>query len=221
MNDNTWVSVDDYLVSLLSPSDEALAAALADSEAAGLPPIAVAPNQGKMLEILAKATGARRILEIGTLGGYSTISLARALPPGGALITLELEEKHARVARANIDRAGLGDSVTVRVGPAADSLRSLVAEKEESFDFIFIDADKQSYPEYLELSLTLAHAGTLIVADNVIRDGEVINPDSTDERVHGVRLFLELSAADPRVSATAIQTVGSKGYDGFALLLVI
>jgi predicted O-methyltransferase YrrM len=221
MNDNTWVSVDDYLVSLLSPSDEALAAALADSEAAGLPPIAVAPNQGKMLEILAKATGARRILEIGTLGGYSTISLARALPAGGALVTLELEEKHARVARTNIDRAGFGDAVTVRVGPAADSLRSLVAEEEESFDFIFIDADKQSYPEYLELSLALAHAGTLIVADNVIRDGEVINPLSTDERVQGVRLFLELSAADPRVSATAIQTVGSKGYDGFALLLVI
>jgi predicted O-methyltransferase YrrM len=221
MNDNTWIAVDDYLVSLLSPSDEALSAALADSEAAGLPPIAVAPNQGKMLEILAKATGARRILEIGTLGGYSTISLARALPPGGALITLELEDLHARVARANIDRAGLADTVTVRVGPAADSLRSLVADEEESFDFIFIDADKQSYPEYLELSLALAHAGTLIVADNVIRDGEVINPDSADERVQGVRLFLELAAADPRVSATAIQTVGSKGYDGFALLFVV
>jgi predicted O-methyltransferase YrrM len=221
MNDNTWVTVDDYLVTLLSPSDEALTAALLDSDAAGLPSIAVAPNQGKMLELLAKATGARRILEIGTLGGYSTISLARALPPGGTLTTLELEDKHARVARINLDRAGLGDVVTVRVGPAAESLRSLVAEEEDTFDFIFIDADKEGYPEYLELSLALAHAGTLIVADNVIRNGEVVNPDSPDERVQGVRLFLELAAADPRVSATAIQTVGSKGYDGFALLLVI
>jgi predicted O-methyltransferase YrrM len=222
MNDKTtWEAVDDYLVALLSPSDEALAQALVDSDAAGLPPIAVAPNQGKMLELLAIATGARRILEIGTLGGYSTISLARALPVGGALTTLELEDKHARVARANIERAGLGDVVTIRVGPAAESLRSLVSEEEEVFDFIFIDADKEGYPEYLELSLALAHPGTLIIADNVVRDGEVVNPESTDERVRGVRLFLELAAADPRVSATAIQTVGSKGYDGFALLLVI
>jgi predicted O-methyltransferase YrrM len=221
MNEEQWSSVDNYLVTLLAPADEALASALADSEAARLPPIAVAPNQGKMLELLAKATGARRILEIGTLGGYSTISLARALPANGALITLELEDKHARVARANIERANLADVVTVQVGPAADSLRSLVAHGEESFDFIFIDADKEGYPEYLELSLALSHAGTLIVADNVIRNGEVANPASTDERVRGVRLFLELAAADPRVSATAVQTVGSKGYDGFALLLVI
>jgi predicted O-methyltransferase YrrM len=221
MSEEQWSSVDNYLVSLLAPSDEALASALADSEAAGLPPIAVAPNQGKMLELLARIAGARRILEIGTLGGYSTISLARALPRGGTLTTLELEEKHAAVARANIERAGLGDVVTVRVGPAADSLRSLVAQEEKSFDFIFIDADKEGYPEYLELSLALAHPGTVIVADNVVRNGEVANPGSTDERVRGVRLFLELAAADPRVSATAIQTVGSKGYDGFALLLVI
>jgi predicted O-methyltransferase YrrM len=221
MNEDQWSSVDHYLVSLLTPSDEALASALADSEAAGLPPIAVASNQGKMLELLARATGARRILEIGTLGGYSTISLARALPVGGALITLELEEKHARVARVNIERAGLSDVVTIQLGPAADSLRSLVAHEEEAFDFIFIDADKEGYPEYLELSLALSHPGTLIVADNVIRNGEVANPETTDERVRGVRLFLELAAADPRVSATAVQTVGSKGYDGFALLLVI
>jgi predicted O-methyltransferase YrrM len=221
MSEEQWSSVDNYLVSLLAPSDEALASALADSEAAGLPPIAVAPNQGKMLELLARIAGARRILEIGTLGGYSTISLARALPGGGTLTTLELEEKHALVARANIERAGLGEVVTVRVGPAADSLRSLVAQEEKSFDFIFIDADKEGYPEYLELSLALAHPGTVIVADNVVRNGEVANPRSTDERVRGVRLFLELAAADPRVSATAVQTVGSKGYDGFALLLVI
>lgn len=221
MDDKRWATVDDYLVTLLSPSDDALTAALADSDAAGLPAIAVAPNQGKMLQLLATAIGARRILEIGTLGGYSTISLARALPSGGALTTLELEEKHALVARANLDRAGLADIVTVQVGPAAETLRSLAAQRVDAFDFIFIDADKEGYPEYLELSLALSHPGTLIVADNVVRDGEVANPDNTDQRVSGVRLFLELAAADPRVSATAIQTVGSKGYDGFALLLVI
>lgn len=221
MNDKQWSEVDHYLVSLLTPSDEALLSALADSEAAGLPPISVAPNQGKMLELLARMCAAQRILEIGTLGGYSTISLARALSPIGKLITLELEPAHARVARANLDRAGLEELVDIRVGPATESLRSMVADEEEPFDFIFIDADKEGYPEYLELSLALAHPGTLIVADNVIRNGEVANPHSADERVRGVRLFLELAAADPRVSATAIQTVGSKGYDGFALLLVI
>ncbi|MGC1239643.1 MAG: O-methyltransferase [Acidimicrobiales bacterium] len=221
MNDKQWSEVDNYLVSLLTPSDEALLSALADSEAAGLPPISVAPNQGKMLELLARMCTAQRILEIGTLGGYSTISLARALPPIGKLITLELEPAHARVARANLDRAGLEELVDIRVGPAAESLRSMVADEEEPFDFIFIDADKEGYPEYLELSLALAHLGTVIVADNIVRDGQVANLDSTDERVRGVRLFLELAAADPRVSATAIQTVGSKGYDGFALLLVV
>jgi predicted O-methyltransferase YrrM len=221
MNDKQWSEVDNYLVSLLTPSDEALLSALADSEAAGLPPISVAPNQGKMLELLARMCTAQRILEIGTLGGYSTISLARALPPIGKLITLELEPAHARVARANLDRAGLEELVDIRVGPAAESLRSMVADEEEPFDFIFIDADKEGYPEYLELSLALAHLGTVIVADNIVRDGQVANVDSTDERVRGVRLFLELAAADPRVSATAIQTVGSKGYDGFALLLVV
>ena len=221
MSDKQWSEVDNYLVSLLSPSDEALLSALADSEAAGLPPISVAPNQGKMLELLARMCGAQRILEIGTLGGYSTISLARALSPIGKLITLELEPAHARVARANLDRAGLEELVDIRVGPAAESLRSMVADEEEPFDFIFIDADKEGYPEYLELSLALTHLGTVIVADNIVRDGQVANLDSTDDRVRGVRLFLELAAADPRVSATAIQTVGSKGYDGFALLLVV
>jgi predicted O-methyltransferase YrrM len=220
MSDAQWTNVDDYLVSLVSPSDEALTRALADSDAAGLPAIAVAPNQGKMLELLARISGARQILEIGTLGGYSTISLARALPVGGHLITLELETAHAHVARNNLDRAGLGALVDIRVGPAAQSLRSMVANEEESFDFIFIDADKEGYLEYLELSLALAHPGTVIVADNIVRNGEVANPHSHDERVQGVRLFLELAAADPRVSATAIQTVGSKGYDGFALLVV-
>jgi predicted O-methyltransferase YrrM len=221
MNEKQWSEVDNYLVSLLTPSDDALLSALADSETAGLPPISVAPNQGKMLELLARMCAAQRILEIGTLGGYSTISLARALSPIGKLITLELEPAHARVARANLDRAGLEELVDIRVGPATESLRSMVADEEEPFDFIFIDADKEGYPEYLELSLALAHIGTVIVADNIVRDGQVANLDSTDERVRGVRLFLELAAADPRVSATAIQTVGSKGYDGFALLLVV
>ncbi|MGH3732127.1 MAG: O-methyltransferase [Acidimicrobiales bacterium] len=221
MSNETWSVVDDYLVSLLTPPDEALSSALADSDAAGLPRIAVAPNQGKMLELLAKMSGARRILEIGTLGGYSTISLARALPSGGELVTLELADAHATVARANINRAGVGDLVDIRVGPAAESLRSLVASKTEPFDFVFIDADKVGYPEYLQLSLALAHSGSVIVADNVVRNGEVANPDTADENVKGVRLFLESAAADPRVSATAVQTVGSKGYDGFALLLVV
>jgi predicted O-methyltransferase YrrM len=221
MSDKQWSEVDNYLVSLLSPSDEALLSALADSEAAGLPPPSVVSHQGKMLELLARMCGAQRILEIGTLGGYSTISLARALSPIGKLITLELEPAHARVARANLDRAGLEELVDIRVGPAAESLRSMVADEEEPFDFIFIDADKEGYPEYLELSLALTHLGTVIVADNIVRDGQVANLGSTDERVRGVRLFLELAAADPRVSATAIQTVGSKGYDGFALLLVV
>jgi predicted O-methyltransferase YrrM len=221
MNDERWSKVDNYLVSLLSPTDEVLISALADSDAAGLPPISVAPNQAKMLELLARMCGARRILEIGTLGGYSTISLARALPPSGKLITLELEPAHARVARANLDRAGLEELVDIRVGPATESLRLMVADEEEPFDFIFIDADKEGYPEYLELSLALTRFGTVIVADNIVRDGEVANLENTDERVRGVRLFLELAAADPRVSATAIQTVGSKGYDGFALLLVV
>jgi predicted O-methyltransferase YrrM len=174
-----------------------------------------------LLELLAKSCGATRILEIGTLGGYSTICLARALPPGGELITLELEEAHARVARANVDRAGLSDLVDVRVGPATESLRSMVADGTEPFDFIFIDANKEGYPEYLDPSIVLAHPGTLIFADNIVRKGEVANAESTDELVQGVRRFLEMAAADPRVSSTAIQTVGSKGYDGFALLIVL
>jgi predicted O-methyltransferase YrrM len=220
MSEELWTDVDNYLVSLLSPSDAALDEALTDSDAAGLPQINVAPNQGKLLELLAKSHGARRILEIGTLGGYSTIWLARSLPEGGRLISLELESKHADVARSNIDRAGLGSLVEIRVGPAALSLRDLIGEKVEPFDFIFIDADKEGYPEYFALSLQLSRVGTVIIADNVVRAGEVINPSSTDERVQGVRQFLELVASEERVDGTAIQTVGSKGYDGFAMLVV-
>jgi predicted O-methyltransferase YrrM len=173
-----------------------------------------------LLEILARMHGSRRILEIGTLGGYSTIWLARSLPVDGELISLELESKHAEVARTNIDRTGLGRMVEIQVGPAVASLRNLVAEEVEPFDFIFIDADKEGYPEYLILSLQLSRPGTVIVADNVVRNGAVVDPASSDERVRGVRRFLELVAAEPRVEATVVQTVGSKGYDGFALLYV-
>jgi predicted O-methyltransferase YrrM len=220
MNEELWTKVDDYLVSLLTSPDDALDAALADSAAAGLPEINVAPNQGKLLEILARMHGSRRILEIGTLGGYSTIWLARSLPVDGELISLELESKHAEVARTNIDRTGLGRLVEIQVGPAVASLRNLVAEEVEPFDFIFIDADKEGYAEYFTLSLQLSRPGTVIVADNVVRNGAVVDPGSSDERVRGVRRFLELVAAEPRVEATVLQTVGSKGYDGFALLYV-
>jgi predicted O-methyltransferase YrrM len=220
MSERQWTEVDEYLAALLLAPDGALEDALASSTAAHLPPISVAPNQGKMLELLARMHGSRRILEIGTLGGYSTIWLARALPSDGQLVTLELESLHAEVARKNIDRAGLGQLVDIRVGPAATSLRGLVDDGSEPFDFIFIDADKESYPTYLELSLQLSRPGTVIVADNVIRDGEVVNSSSTDERVQGTRTFLAMAAANERVEGTAIQTVGSKGYDGFALLLV-
>jgi predicted O-methyltransferase YrrM len=220
MNEELWTKVDDYLVSLLTSPDDALDAALADSAAAGLPEINVAPNQGKLLEILARMHGSRRILEIGTLGGYSTIWLARSLPVDGELISLELESKHAEVARTNIDRTGLGHLVEIQVGPAVASLRNLVAEGVKPFDFIFIDADKEGYAEYFTLSLQLSRPGTVIVADNVVRNGAVVDPVSSDERVRGVRRFLELVAAEPRVEATVVQTVGSKGYDGFALLYV-
>jgi predicted O-methyltransferase YrrM len=220
MNEELWSDVDEYLVSLLCPPDATLDEALADSAQGGLPQINVAPNQGKLLELLARMHGSRRILEIGTLGGYSTIWLARALPDGGELVTLELELHHAEVARKNIERTGLGSLVDIQVGPAVESLRDLVEERTEPFDFIFIDADKESYPEYFALSLQLSRKGTVIVADNVVRGGDVIDPKSTDERVQGVRRFLELVAGEERVQSTAVQTVGSKGYDGFALIYV-
>jgi predicted O-methyltransferase YrrM len=220
MTDNQWTTVDEYFGTLLLPPDDALDGAIAESASAQLPPISVAPNQGKMLELLARMQGSRRILEIGTLGGYSTIWLARALPSDGSLVTLELEPHHAEVARSNIARAGLGAVVDVRVGPAAKSLQDLIEEGTEPFDFIFIDADKESYPKYFELSLQLSRPGTVMVADNVVRGGEVVDPTSSDERVQGTRAFLEMVAANDRVEGTAIQTVGSKGYDGFALLLV-
>jgi predicted O-methyltransferase YrrM len=220
MERELWKDVDDYLVSLLAPPDPSLDAALADSAASGLPAINVAPNQGKLLELLARIHGSRRILEIGTLGGYSTIWLARALPENGELISLELDPHHAEVARVNIERAGFATSVDVRIGSAIESLRDLVQEEVEPFDFVFIDADKEGYPEYFTLALELSRPGTMIVADNVVREGAVIDPQHPDERVRAVRAFLELVAAEDRVEGTVIQTVGSKGYDGFALLLV-
>jgi predicted O-methyltransferase YrrM len=220
MNEELWTTVDKYLVAQLAPSDDALSSALAASDAAGLPQISVAPNQGKLLTLLAKMMGARRILEIGTLGGYSTIWLARSLPSNGTLISLELEPHHADVARSNLERAGLDTLVEILVGPATASLQGMIDDGTEPFDFIFIDADKEGYPEYLTLSQRLSRVGTVIVADNVVRDGEVVDPDSSDSRVHGVRDFLEQAAASSNLDATAVQTVGSKGYDGFALLLV-
>jgi predicted O-methyltransferase YrrM len=216
-----WTAVDRYLAEKLVPADPVLEAALAANAAAGLPAIDVAPNQGKCLHLLALTRGARRILEIGTLGGYSTIWLARALPKGGRLVSLELEPKHAKVARGNVERAGLGGVVEIRVGPAMESLAKLHEEGAGPFDMVFIDADKNSYPGYMEWAVKLSAVGTLIVADNVVRDGEVADADSADPLVQGVRAMFDRIAAEPRLSATAVQTVGSKGYDGFAMAVVV
>jgi predicted O-methyltransferase YrrM len=218
-----WTAIDRYLTGLFVPPDPALDAALEASRAAGLPAINVSPGEGKLLHLLARSHGAKKILEIGTLGGYSTIWLARALPapPAGRLITLEFNPAHADVARANIARAGLSTSVDIRVGRAIDTLPRIEAEGAGPFDLIFIDADKPSNPDYLAWSLRLSRVGTLIIADNVVRGGDVLDAASSDASVRGIRRFNELLAAEPRVSATAIQTVGSKGHDGFALALVI
>ena len=222
MGQEQWAAVDNYISDLFLEADPALEAALGAISAAGLPAISVSPTQGKLLHLLAQVQGASKILEIGTLGGYSTIWLARALPAGGHLISLELDPKHAEVARANVARAGLADKVEIRLGRAVDSLKQLVAEGHGGpFDLIFIDADKPGYADYLQWSLKLARRGTLIIADNVVRKGEVANPASSDANVQGIRRFNELLAAEKRVSTTVLQTVGSKGYDGIALILVI
>jgi predicted O-methyltransferase YrrM len=220
MTQEQWTAVDRYISDLLVPPDPALDAALQASAAAGLPPHDVSPSQGKLLLLLAQIQGARTILEIGTLGGYSTIWLARALPADGRLITLEADPKHAEVARANIARAGLSDVVEVRLGRALDTLPQLAGEGHSPFDLIFIDADKASNPDYFAWALKLSRRGSLIIADNVVRNGAVVDAASSDPSVQGVRRFNELLAESPRVSATAIQTVGSKGYDGFALAIV-
>jgi len=220
MSQRRWTAVDRYITNLLVPVDPALEAAVEARARASLPPHEVSANQGKLLWLLARAQGARRILEIGTLAGYSTIWLARALPPGGLLVTLEADPEHAEVARANIARAGLENLVELRLGPALDTLPRLAAEPRGPFDLFFIDADKANHPRYLAWSLALSRLGSLIIADNVVRDGAVLDAKSRDANIQGVRRFLELLAVEPAVSATAIQTVGSKGHDGFAIALV-
>jgi predicted O-methyltransferase YrrM len=221
MSQQLWTAVDAYITDTIARNDEHLEAALHANEAAGLPAIDVAPNQGKFLYLLACIQGAKRILEIGTLGGYSTIWLARALPPDGSLVTLESEPSHAEVAAKNIARAGLTPLVDIRLGPALESLSQLHREGAAPFDLIFIDADKPNNPAYLEWSLRLSRPGTVIIGDNVIRDGAVSDPNSADPKVQGVRHFFQMMADDPRLDATALQTVGSKGYDGFAMAMVL
>lgn len=216
-----WTEIDNYYAGLFLPEDAVLNAAVADSRAAGLPEIAVAPNQGKLLCLLAKIKGARRILEIGTLGGYSTIWMARALPEDGKLIALELDPSCAAVAQKNIARAGLAEKVEIRVGPALETLAALQAEGAEPFDLIFIDADKENNPGYFERALALSKGGTLIIADNVVRQGAVLDKDSADSAVQGLRRMNDMAAAEPRIEATAIQTVGVKGLDGLGLFLVM
>jgi predicted O-methyltransferase YrrM len=220
MSQETWSAVDTYLCDRLIPSDAVLETVRRESDEAGLPRISVSPSQGKLLHLIARMQGAQKILEIGTLGGYSTIWLARALPEGGRLITLEANPAHAEVARANIARAGLSHVVDVRVGKALETLPLLAGEGIAPFDLIFIDADKPGNPQYLEWAVRLSRAGTVIICDNVVRDGAIVDAASTDESVIGTRRFFDLMADNPRLSATAIQTVGSKGYDGFSLAIV-
>lgn len=218
--DRNWDAIDAYIAENLLDDDPALAAALAASEAAGLPTIHVAPLQGKLLMMLAATMGARKILEIGTLGGYSTIWLARGLADGGHVVTLELNPDYAAVARANIANAGLADRVEVRIGTALDALAALDAEGAGPFDLVFIDADKPSTPDYFDWAVKLARKGTLIVVDNVVREGAILAAQSDSKHVKGLRGFYARVAADPRVTATALQTVGNKGHDGLALVLV-
>jgi predicted O-methyltransferase YrrM len=221
MTAETWTAVDEYVAGLLAPHDEALEIALQGSEKAGLPAIQVSPAQGKLLYLLAKSITAKRILEFGTLGGYSTIWLGRALPAGGRLITLEAEPRNAEVAAQNITGAGLGDLVDLRVGPALDQLPQLEAEGTAPFDLTFIDADKVHTPDYFAWALNHSRPGSLIVCDNVVRFGELADPDSDDPTIPAQRRLHEILAAEPRVEATTIQTVGAKGYDGFSLALVV
>jgi predicted O-methyltransferase YrrM len=215
-----WIDVDRYFVDTLNLSDPILDATMTANAAAELPAIDVAPNQGKLLHLFAKLVSARKILEMGTLGGYSTIWLARALPPGGRVVSLEFNPKHADVAKSNIQRAGLSDRVEIRVGAALDSLPIIQEERLGPFDFIFIDADKPNNPGYLEWAIKLSRPGTLIIVDNVVRDGAVADAASTDPTIEGTRRMFDLMASDSRLSSTALQTVGCKGYDGFAMAIV-
>jgi caffeoyl-CoA O-methyltransferase len=220
MNNEIFSSVDNYIASLLNPADDALTKTEASIEAENIPPISVSPNQGKFLHILAKLCNAKKILEIGTLGGYSTIWMARALPKDGKLITLELEQHHADVAQKNIEHAGLDKIVEIRIGKAIDLLPKIEAAGEGPFDMIFIDADKPPYVEYFQWALKLSRPGTLIVADNVIRDGKVLDPECTDPMVNGAQRFNQMLSTNTNVTATILQTVGSKEHDGMALAIV-
>lgn len=220
MSQELWTAVDRYITDHLVPPDPVLEDTLSKTAAAGLPAIAVAPAQGKLLHLLARIQGAQRILEIGTLGGYSTIWLARALPANGKLVTLEIDPKHAEVARANIAHAGLTAVVDVRVGHALQSLAQLQAEGAAPFDLIFMDADRPNNAAYLQWALRLSRRGTIIITDNVVRRGAIVDPSNSDPQIEGTRSLFEMLAAEARVEATAIQTVGTKGYDGFALALV-
>ncbi len=221
MSQDQWTAVDSYFDSLFAPSDDALDAALHATNAAGIPAINVSASQGKLLYVLARMRNVRSILEIGTLGGYSTIWLARALPDNGKLISLEIDPAHAAVARANIARANLAVNVEVRVGKAIESLPQLDEEGAGPFDLVFIDADKASTPDYLSWTLRMTKPGSLIIIDNVVRNGAVSDPTSTDPNVQGIQKAMEILAGDKRLITTAVQTVGSKGYDGFAMALVV
>lgn len=223
MLDPLWTAVDNELSARLIPEDDALTAAVRSMEAAGFPAIQVTPAQGKFLHLLARSVGARRILEIGTLAGYSTIWLARALAPGtpaGSLLTLELDPARAAVARANLDRAGLGDLVEIRIGKALDSLAALARERREPFDFVFIDADKAHVAEYVELSAALCRPGAIVIVDNVVRNGRILDGESDDPSVRGVRRLFDRLAANLSLPSTVVQTVGAKGHDGFLMALV-
>jgi predicted O-methyltransferase YrrM len=221
MAEQPWGAVDKYLCDLLLEPDPSLDAALEASREGGLPAINVAPNQGKLLNLLVRSLGASSVLEIGTLGGYSTIWMARALPDGGRLITLEAAPKHAAVAQRNLERAGVAERVEVRVGAALDGLRQLADEGAGPFDFIFIDADKPGYPEYLTASLKLSRPGTVIVGDNVVRGGLVADPGCPDAAVRGAQQFMASAAANPRLASVVLQTVGIKGYDGLLIARVV
>ena len=221
MSEETWAAVEKYVDGLVIPADPVLDAAVAASEAAGLPDIAVTPSQGKLLYLLARLQRARRILEVGTLGGYSTIWLARALPEDGSVVTIEAEKQHCEVARANVERADLSAQVEFREGKALDVLPELAAEGLEPFDLVFIDADKENTEAYFRWALRLSRVGAAILVDNVIREGKVAGTDTDDPRVEGMRRFFEMLAAERRVTATTIQTVGRKGYDGFTLAMVV
>jgi len=221
MSDERWADVDRYFEAAWLPADAALDAALADAAAAGMPAIQVSANQGQFLHVLARARGARRVLEIGTLAGYSTIWMARALPPDGRLVTFEIDPRHAAVARRNLERAGVLDRVDLRVGPALELLPALASEGGGAFDLTFIDADKSNNADYFRWALRLSKPGSLILVDNIVRKGAILDPGSKDVDVEGVRRLREVVAAEPRVAATVLQTVGPKGWDGIAFAVVV